>query len=744
MRNSILALTILILTTFPTIAQETLPGDACDVGQENYIRQSGGTETGGVVHLMRCDGANWQQYMTFFSSGHAGIGTDDPKAPLHVDGEAIIGMSDPELSCDADTAGAIRYSGGGGDCPAGGAEVGGYCWYYGADNQSCTAVCGGVGEAYNEATRTFAGSDGTDNDCHDVLDALGVAPSPITSPGLAAGCATFEGDRRRYSNSTTAGATWSGTRRACACGDGPEVASVLEYCDGDDWGNLVGDDSGDNLGDHTATQALDMAGHTIHNASGIQIGSTATCGPDEEGTMRYTGGDPPWEFCDGADWVNFKQPRCEDDDIGECYLETDRSESDPDFIASNIADGVNILGVTGSLSGSTCIPDTVTFTPLNNQDTSTDVTSNSVLISGIFGSCYIAANFPTSGSIIVNSVDTGNTVAQVSNGDTISLRAETAPGLGTQVDSDLISSQGVIGTFSTSTTDCPAGAGSQSWTTSGTYTFNVTASMENCPLRLTIGGGGGGGGTGSSGGDGGGIIMDVLLNSTATLNILVGDGGDGGENDSYGSFSASDGADWNSGGRSAREGGGGGSASVVRWGSNIIAIAGGGGGGTRFSGSGDGGRGGPQSTSNLCGQKGFDSGGEGGDGGCNDVGGAGGTDGENGGDGGSASGNGSAGSGSNGAGGSGNSTWQISGGGGGGQTGSRGGGGGGSGYGGGGGGTAKSGFSGHGNGGGGGGYVTSTYLLPGSLSDFNPNNGGNTSGEGGDGGDGIVTIQWGY
>jgi hypothetical protein len=68
--------------------------------------------------------------------------------------------------------------------------------------------------------------------------------------------------------------------------------------------------------------------------------------------MRYVqAGTPPWQFCDGTNWVNFKQPQCTDDATGECYLATARSASDAQFVSANIASGVNILGVTGTLTG---------------------------------------------------------------------------------------------------------------------------------------------------------------------------------------------------------------------------------------------------------------------------------------------------------------------------------------------------------------------------------------------------------
>ncbi|TCP38786.1 tail fiber domain-containing protein [Rhodovulum marinum] len=68
------------------IAQETAPGDACAAGETDYIRQVGGPETSGVVHIMRCDGANWQQALTINSDGEIGIGTDTPGDHLHING----------------------------------------------------------------------------------------------------------------------------------------------------------------------------------------------------------------------------------------------------------------------------------------------------------------------------------------------------------------------------------------------------------------------------------------------------------------------------------------------------------------------------------------------------------------------------------------------------------------------------------------------------------------------------------
>lgn len=47
-------------------------------------------------------------------------------------------------------------------------------------------------------------------------------------------------------------------------------------------------------------------------------------------------------------------PSCTDNTTGLCILETPRAANDPEFTAANIANGVNILGVTGAMAGGGC------------------------------------------------------------------------------------------------------------------------------------------------------------------------------------------------------------------------------------------------------------------------------------------------------------------------------------------------------------------------------------------------------
>jgi hypothetical protein len=109
-------------------------------------------------------------------------------------------------------------------CAASGVEVGGSCWYYGANGGSCTDACTAVSLIYDDATRTFAGSGGTEANCQAVLDALGAPGTTVgtgaVNPSYNFGCGYDVGWtlRLRYPNSPTdANAIDPGFRRACAC-----------------------------------------------------------------------------------------------------------------------------------------------------------------------------------------------------------------------------------------------------------------------------------------------------------------------------------------------------------------------------------------------------------------------------------------------------------------------------------------------------------------------------------------------
>jgi len=109
--------------------------------------------------------------------------------------------------------------------PCAGTRHGGYCWYLGADDDSCDDVCESH-EGYLEATRTFAGSDGTDFSCKRLLSVLGAPPDAdgtLEHADTTAGCYYWysePGDIVHWTRGTISTSSSSSDRnwyRACAC-----------------------------------------------------------------------------------------------------------------------------------------------------------------------------------------------------------------------------------------------------------------------------------------------------------------------------------------------------------------------------------------------------------------------------------------------------------------------------------------------------------------------------------------------
>lgn len=105
-----------------------------------------------------------------------------------------------------------------------GTEVGGFCWYFGDENLSCSAVCSTHG-GYDVATKTYTGSDGSPGNCQNVIAALNIAQDDFfetTQGGL--GCFALQNTSGNYfgywdAQPTTADATYAtpGRQRICAC-----------------------------------------------------------------------------------------------------------------------------------------------------------------------------------------------------------------------------------------------------------------------------------------------------------------------------------------------------------------------------------------------------------------------------------------------------------------------------------------------------------------------------------------------
>lgn len=106
----------------------------------------------------------------------------------------------------------------------GGTVVDGFCWYFGDENLSCNTVCSSHG-GYNYVTSTYAGSEGSANNCKNVLDALNIVQDDFfetTQGGL--GCFAIQTTSGNYygywdEQPTSADATsvTPGRRRICAC-----------------------------------------------------------------------------------------------------------------------------------------------------------------------------------------------------------------------------------------------------------------------------------------------------------------------------------------------------------------------------------------------------------------------------------------------------------------------------------------------------------------------------------------------
>jgi hypothetical protein len=126
------------------------------------------------------------------------------------------------------------------DCLSGGVEAAGLpgtCWYSGALGENCDTVCGNAsGLAYGDATKTYAGSGGTDAQCQEVMTALGQSGSVTSAAtGLGLGCGRYQsGYNGRDTDATLSTASDSSFSRACACREpgSCEGTPILNYLEG--------------------------------------------------------------------------------------------------------------------------------------------------------------------------------------------------------------------------------------------------------------------------------------------------------------------------------------------------------------------------------------------------------------------------------------------------------------------------------------------------------------------------------
>lgn len=105
-----------------------------------------------------------------------------------------------------------------------GTKVGGYCWHLGDENKSCEEVCNPYG-GYSDATRTYAGSNGSWENCRNVIEAMDIELNEFYSTAQGGiGCFIYKLTTGQYNGywdekPTTADATYGkpGRERICAC-----------------------------------------------------------------------------------------------------------------------------------------------------------------------------------------------------------------------------------------------------------------------------------------------------------------------------------------------------------------------------------------------------------------------------------------------------------------------------------------------------------------------------------------------
>lgn len=163
------------------------------------------------------------------------------------------------------------------------------------------------------------------------------------------------------------------------CDDG----EMLQYDDGDDeWACVAASALGDNLGNHIATANIQLGSHWLSGDSGnegITVDASGNVGVGIAPTHKLhvngnlgaaassylnfggTTGDPGYGIRDnggtiecknsGGSWVTCVDTTadCTDNSSALCKLQVARATGDPEFLAANIRDATNVLGVTGTL-----------------------------------------------------------------------------------------------------------------------------------------------------------------------------------------------------------------------------------------------------------------------------------------------------------------------------------------------------------------------------------------------------------
>lgn len=177
MRHRLLIATAIISLVFSnsSIALEEAPGDACTAAEENFTIQVGGPETTGVLRFLRCNGTNWENYITLKDdqvSIGIGAATADSVGLVTIGQNAGRGITAPNTWGSV----AIGYRALGGDSssPANGnrnVAIGGDAMGRWSSGQNNTAVGADVAfYCLGGSDNTFVGARIGDSGCPSLSD----------------------------------------------------------------------------------------------------------------------------------------------------------------------------------------------------------------------------------------------------------------------------------------------------------------------------------------------------------------------------------------------------------------------------------------------------------------------------------------------------------------------------------------------------------------------------------------------
>lgn len=626
MRHRILVAAAIISLVFSnsSIALEEEPGDACTAAEENFTIQVGGPETTGVLRFLRCNGTNWENYITLKDdqvSIGIGAATADSVGLVTIGQNAGRGITAPNTWGSV----AIGYRALGGDSssPANGnrnVAIGGDAMGRWSSGQNNTAVGADVAfYCLGGSDNTFVGARIGDSGCPSLSDntvigsssahmadsaignvligsgvgnavdnqilsgniLIGYNIEPQTSPSasneLNIGNALF-GDL------TGAASNGAGTARIGINSNAPAATAALDVS-GTNLGFLPPRNTDPNTNITSPAPGLiayDITDNALQYFNGTTwvslTGGLSAASPGQVCSVAGSFGTNDYQLlvCDGFQWAEFM--KVENTGRSLVQIAQDTGACIPDKIGRLSYDGID--------SWEYC--DGTTWTPFQSGASGGGAENLTVVNKS---SSFTISSSEASHLFLVDAAATATlpALSTVPSGFRVYIKRTSMFGIVTVAAASADTIEGTA----TRTIDIPgsvmelvatsaqwelfraAGSGgSVSQCIEGNIAFEgvgastqaITQNMvDHCDLIVTVQGAGGGG---TNGGRGGGVQFVYRPTQTGTLHVFVGGaangaaGGLGGGGPTCGSTPA----------------GGGGGASAVRFETTLLSIAGGGGG----------------------------------------------------------------------------------------------------------------------------------------------------------------------